>query len=256
MSRRSGRSNGSDIGVGAPPPLPADILQQAVDAAGLPDYDADDDDGAGYVDPGLLAAMGNWGAVQVPTGVGTAATTTTAAAATATPVRTVTARTLPTRVGTATATTTTTRATVGRKRPRRRLSRRLHRRATRATRSQTPQRHPTLPRRATRSHTPQRRMRMGSSATSDTDSGASGRPIRMNQPRMQRQLEMLLQDQQQTARGRRIAGITNTKTITTTHKDGGRPSVRRTLTRVSGLDGSCLAECKEGVARGPRQPKP
>ena len=56
----------SDIGVGAPPPLPADILQQAVDAAGLPDYDADIDEAANYVDPALLAAM-NLGSIQIPT---------------------------------------------------------------------------------------------------------------------------------------------------------------------------------------------
>ena len=216
----------SDIGVGAPPPLPADILQQAVDAAGLPDYDADIDEAANYVDPSLLAAM-NLGCIQIPTSVGVAA----AAPPVQAPTRTVTARTLPTRVGTA---TTTTRTTVGRKRPRRRLSRRLHRQVTRA-RPQSPQRPPPRapPQRATRSHTPQRRMRMGSSADSGTES-ERGRPVRMNQAQMQRQLEMLLQDQQQTSRGRRIAGITTTNTITTTYKDGGRPGVRRTSTRVSG----------------------
>ena len=36
---------------------------------------------------------------------------------------------------------------------------------------------------------------------------------------MQQQLEQILQDQQQTAAGRRIAGITTTNTITTTYKD-------------------------------------
>ena len=76
-------------------------------------------------------------------------------------------------------------------------------------------------------------MRMGSSADSASDTDG-GRPIRMNQTQMQRQLEMLLQDQQQTAQGRRIAGITTTNTITTTYKDGGRPSVHRTSTGVSG----------------------
>ena len=219
----------SDIGVGAPPPLPADILQQAVDAAGLPDYDADDDEAANYVDPSLLAAM-NLGSIQIPTSVGVAAAATAAAPPAQTLPRSVTSRTLPTRVGTA---TTTTRATVGRKRPRRRLSRRLHRQQTRAPRSQSlPQTRTSQPR-ATRSHTPQRRMRSGSSAESGTESDR-GRPVRMNQAQMQRQLEMLLQDQQQTSRGRRIAGITTTNTITTTYKDGGRPAVRRTSTRVSG----------------------
>ena len=54
----------------------------------------------------------------------------------------------------------------------------------------------------------------------------------MNQDELQRQLELLLNDQRQTATGRRIAGITTTNTITTTYKDGGRPTVRRTSTRV------------------------
>ena len=40
------------------------------------------------------------------------------------------------------------------------------------------------------------------------------RPRRMNQEGLQRQLEILLNDQRQTANGRRIAGITTTNTIT------------------------------------------
>ena len=62
--------------------------------------------------------------------------------------------------------------------------------------------------------------------------GRGGPPTRMNQDELQRQLEILLNDQRQTASGRRIAGITTTNTITTTYKDGGRPTVRRTSTRV------------------------
>ena len=58
------------------------------------------------------------------------------------------------------------------------------------------------------------------------------RPRRMNQEGLQRQLEILLNDQRQTANGRRIAGITTTNTITTTYKDGGRPSVTRNSTSV------------------------
>jgi len=54
----------------------------------------------------------------------------------------------------------------------------------------------------------------------------------MNQDELQRQLELLLNDQRQTAEGRRIAGITTTNTITTTYKDGGPPRVARTSTRV------------------------
>ena len=58
------------------------------------------------------------------------------------------------------------------------------------------------------------------------------RPRRMNQEGLQRQLEILLNDQRQTANGRRIAGITTTNTITTTYKDGGRPRVTRNSTSV------------------------
>ena len=58
------------------------------------------------------------------------------------------------------------------------------------------------------------------------------RPRRMNQEGLQRQLEILLNDQRQTANGRRIAGITTTNTITTTYKDGGRLRVTRNSTSV------------------------
>ena len=69
----------------------------------------------------------------------------------------------------------------------------------------------------------------------DDESDASTprrRPRRMNQEGLQRQLEILLNDQCQTANGRRIAGITTTNTITTTYKDGGRPRVTRNSTSV------------------------
>ena len=69
----------------------------------------------------------------------------------------------------------------------------------------------------------------------DDESDASTprrRPRRMNQEGLQRQLEILLNDQRQTANGRRIAGITTTNTITTTYKDGGRPRVTRNSTSV------------------------
>ena len=56
---------------------------------------------------------------------------------------------------------------------------------------------------------------------------------RMSQEEFRRQLEMLSNDQVQTASGRRIAGITTTNTITTTYKDGGRPRVARHSSRVS-----------------------
>ena len=69
----------------------------------------------------------------------------------------------------------------------------------------------------------------------DDESDASTprrRPRRMNQEGLQRQLEILLNDQSQTANGRRIASITTTNTITTTYKDGGRPRVTRNSTSV------------------------
>ena len=49
---------------------------------------------------------------------------------------------------------------------------------------------------------------------------------------MQQRLQQLLEDQRQTAAGRRIAGITTTNTITTTYKNGQRPSVTRNSTSV------------------------
>ena len=67
---------------------------------------------------------------------------------------------------------------------------------------------------------------------SDASTPRRRRPRRMNQEGLQRQLEILLNDQRQTADGRRIAGITTTNTITTTYKDGGRPRVTRNSTSV------------------------
>ena len=65
----------------------------------------------------------------------------------------------------------------------------------------------------------------------DDESSAVSTPRRMDQDNLQRQLQILLNDQRQTARGRRIAGTTNT--ITTPYKDGGRPQVTRNSTSVS-----------------------
>ena len=67
---------------------------------------------------------------------------------------------------------------------------------------------------------------------SDASTPRRRRPRRMNQEGLQRQLEILLNDQRQTANGRRIAGITTTNTITTMYKDGGRPRVTRNSTSV------------------------
>ena len=71
------------------------------------------------------------------------------------------------------------------------------------------------------------------SSSSDTPLSRRGRGDRvLNQEEMQQQLEEILQQQQQTAAGRRIAGITTTNTITTTYKNGRRPTVTRNSTSV------------------------
>ena len=54
----------------------------------------------------------------------------------------------------------------------------------------------------------------------------------LNDAEMQQQLAQILQDQRQTAAGRRIAGITTTNTITTTYKNGQHPTVTRNSTSV------------------------
>ena len=82
----------------------------------------------------------------------------------------------------------------------------------------------------------------GSDGSTPPSSGSSGQPRRrqgrrqrdrvLNQAEMQQQLEQILQDQQQTAAGRRIAGITITNTIITTYKDNHRPTVTRNSTSV------------------------
>ena len=90
------------------------------------------------------------------------------------------------------------------------------------------------PRRSSTPSTPRSRrssaISRGSARRSPDDvAGPSGV---MNNAEMQRQLEQLLQDQRQTAAGRRIAGITTTNTITTTYKNGQRPTVTRNSTSV------------------------
>ena len=51
---------------------------------------------------------------------------------------------------------------------------------------------------------------------------------------LRRRLDLLNEDAQQRAQGRRIRNITHTNTVTTVYEDGGgRPSVRRTSTRTS-----------------------
>ena len=90
------------------------------------------------------------------------------------------------------------------------------------------------PRRSSTPSTPRSRrssaISRGSARRSPDD--AAGPSGQMNNAEMQRQLEQLLQDQRQTAAGRRIAGITTTNTITTTYKNGQRPTVTRNSTSV------------------------
>ena len=76
-----------------------------------------------------------------------------------------------------------------------------------------------------------RRQRRRTEPRFSTDSSVAS-PL--NQDDLQQQLQVLLNDQRQTAAGRRIAGITTTNTITTTYKDGGAPTVSRSSSRVSG----------------------
>ena len=72
-----------------------------------------------------------------------------------------------------------------------------------------------------------------SDASTSSSSSHPGGRHRMSQEELRRQLELLSNDQVQTASGRRIAGITTTNTITITYKDGGRPRVARHSSRVS-----------------------
>ena len=65
--------------------------------------------------------------------------------------------------------------------------------------------------------------------------GPSNRRARrriLNDQEMEQQLAQILQDQRQMAAGRWIAGITTTNTITTTYKNGRRPTVTRRSTSV------------------------
>ena len=66
---------------------------------------------------------------------------------------------------------------------------------------------------------------------SDDDGDDDGEDRRRG---LRRRLDLLNEDAQQRARGRRIRNITHTNTVTTVYEDGGgRPSVRRTSTRTS-----------------------
>ena len=58
-------------------------------------------------------------------------------------------------------------------------------------------------------------------------------PRTLRQADLQRRLRMLLQDQEQLAQGREIANVTMTNSIVTSYKQGGRPSVQTSSSRVS-----------------------
>ena len=68
----------------------------------------------------------------------------------------------------------------------------------------------------------------------DTDISAnSSYRRRQRQQELLRELQRMQQDNVERSRGRQIAGVTHTNTITTTYKDGGTPTVSRTSSRVS-----------------------
>ena len=73
---------------------------------------------------------------------------------------------------------------------------------------------------------------------------------------LRRRLDLLNEDTQQRARGRRIRNITHTNTVTTVYEEGGgRPSVHRTSTRTSSLSPPSSPPCRgrgrgRGQARG------
>lgn len=76
----------------------------------------------------------------------------------------------------------------------------------------------------------------GDSSGNNTSGGSSNTSrTRRNRRRQEllRELQQLQQDNIEKSRGRQIAGVTHTNTITTTYKDGGTPTVSRSSSRVS-----------------------
>ena len=68
---------------------------------------------------------------------------------------------------------------------------------------------------------------------------------------LRRRLDLLNEDAQQRARGRRIRNITHTNTVTTVYQEGGgRPSVRRTSTRKSSPSPPPSPPPRRGCGRG------
>ena len=67
----------------------------------------------------------------------------------------------------------------------------------------------------------------------NTSNNSSGNRRNQRGKELLRELQRLQQDNIEKSRGRQIAGVTHTNTITTTYKDGGTPTVSRTSIRVS-----------------------
>ena len=68
---------------------------------------------------------------------------------------------------------------------------------------------------------------------------------------LRRRLDLLNEDAQQRARGRRIRNITHTNTVTTVYEEGGgRPSVRHTSTRTSSPSPPSSPPPRRGRGRG------
>ena len=86
------------------------------------------------------------------------------------------------------------------------------------------QRSPTLP------WTPPSRSQQ---ATPRGSWSSGSQPRTLGQADLQRRLRMMLQDQEQLAQGREIANVTMTNSIVTSYKQGGRPSVQSTSSRLS-----------------------
>ncbi|CAH3173008.1 unnamed protein product, partial [Porites lobata] len=166
-------------------------------------------------------------------GTGTAPVTTATTTTTAAPTRPTTTTSRP-RPVTSTRTRPTTTATTTTAPARPSTSRRSVGAGTRTTTSTTttPTGRPTVA-----AKQPRRRPRVpsppspGSSPPSDDEDGDDDDDDRRRG--LRRRLDLLNEDAQERARGRRIRNITHTNTVTTVYEEGGRPSVRRTSTRTS-----------------------
>ena len=73
----------------------------------------------------------------------------------------------------------------------------------------------------------------GDDGGGNTSNNSSGYRRNQRGKELLRELQRLKQDNIEKSRGRQIAGVTHTNTITTTYKDGGTPTVSKTSIRVS-----------------------